>query len=129
MAALRLRSGRRPARIGVTPLIDVVFILMVFFMLASTFTEDRQIALDARRTAEAPTATPTLLLAVRPDGLAIAGRAVSPEAALKLLRERAAAEPALAVAVRPSAGVTLQAAVDAVDLAREAGVASVALAR
>jgi len=113
----------------VTPLIDVVFILMVFFMLASTFTEDRQIALDARRTAEAPTATPTLLLAVRPDGLMVAGRTVSPEAALKLLRERAAAEPALAVAVRPSPGVTLQDAVDAVDLARKAGVASVALAR
>ena len=43
---MSLSRPRRAARIGLTPLIDVVFILLVFFMLASSFLEWR--ALEIR---------------------------------------------------------------------------------
>ena len=41
------RASRRRALIGLTPLIDVVFILLVFFMLASSFLDWRAIDLTA----------------------------------------------------------------------------------
>lgn len=38
---------RRPLRISLTPLIDVVFIMLLFFMLASTFTQWQQLSLSS----------------------------------------------------------------------------------
>ncbi|KEA63706.1 Biopolymer transport protein ExbD/TolR [Marinobacterium lacunae] len=38
-------AARKPARISLTPLIDVVFILLLFFMLSSSFTQWRQLDL------------------------------------------------------------------------------------
>ena len=40
-------QGRRRPLISLTPLIDVVFILLVFFMLASSFLDWRSIDLNA----------------------------------------------------------------------------------
>jgi biopolymer transport protein ExbD len=37
----------KPKKISLTPLIDVVFILLLFFMLSSTFTQWRQITISA----------------------------------------------------------------------------------
>ncbi|MBO8087018.1 MAG: biopolymer transporter ExbD, partial [Marichromatium sp.] len=47
---MRLDLARRVRRnpISLTPLIDVVFILLLFFMLASHFDQWRALALDAR---------------------------------------------------------------------------------
>ncbi|MBO6826670.1 MAG: biopolymer transporter ExbD, partial [Sneathiella sp.] len=41
----RYQTGRSRAKISLTPLIDVVFILLVFFMLASNFQQERNIEL------------------------------------------------------------------------------------
>lgn len=49
-------SRRRRSPISLTPLIDVVFILLVFFLLASTFLDWRSLSLD---TSAASAATPS----------------------------------------------------------------------
>ncbi len=123
MSALGLRTTRRPARIGITPLIDVVFILMIFFMLASTFANERQLELDGRRAAGG--GGDTLLLTAAPDRMLLGGRPIAAED----LRARLAAAPDRPVAVRPSGGASLQRLIDVADLARGAGAARVALAR
>lgn len=43
--SLASRSGKRHALVGLTPLIDVVFILLIFFMLVSSFVDWRTIIL------------------------------------------------------------------------------------
>lgn len=42
---LRQRRGRRRAAISLTPLVDVVFILVIFFMLASSFARTNSLGL------------------------------------------------------------------------------------
>jgi len=123
MSASRLRAGRRTARIGVTPLIDVVFILMIFFMLASTFARERQIELDARRTG-AGAAQAARVLTASPEGLLLDGVARTADEVRALL-----AQSPGPVAVRPAGGVPMQALIDAADLAHAAGVERVVLAR
>ncbi len=39
------RSGRRP-EVDISPLIDVVFILLIFFMVTTTFVKDTQVDLE-----------------------------------------------------------------------------------
>ena len=44
MSRLRRRSG--PSDLDISPLIDVVFILLIFFMVSTTFVKDMQVDLD-----------------------------------------------------------------------------------
>lgn len=126
MTTLGLRSDRKPARIGLTPLIDVVFILMIFFMLASTFARERQIDLDARQTTAGATAVEVRVLVVSPDGMSLDGQPVSDAALVEALGTM---PDAVTIAVKPAAGASIQRMIDVVDLARTAGALNVVLAR
>lgn len=74
----KTRPARRP---NLTPMIDVVFLLLVFFMLASRFAQDRVIPLTAG-TAGQGQATwqgPMRLVEIGPEGaLALNGAAILP---------------------------------------------------
>ncbi len=41
-----LKRGRQERQIGLTPLIDVVFLLLIFFMVSSTFIRESQVKID-----------------------------------------------------------------------------------
>ena len=125
MAALALRQRRRPAGIGLTPLIDVVFILMIFFMLASSFAQERQIDLETGRVGAGDVPADAWQLVVRPDSLELDGVVLSADAA----RQALAAGPRQQVIIRPADGASVQRVIDAADLARDAGAADVMLAR
>jgi biopolymer transport protein ExbD len=121
------RRGPRTL-IGLTPLIDVVFILLVFFMLASNFRNWRAIGLDApaRGGGQGDGITVVLLLAA--DGRAVLdGEAVAGEALGRRLAALAARAEPPPVVVRAEPGVALQRAVDALAAARGAGLARVTL--
>ena len=67
-------QGRRRPLISLTPLIDVVFILLVFFMLASSFLDWRSIDLNAPAQAAAgPAIEGALLVEIHPDRLLLSG--------------------------------------------------------
>lgn len=123
------RAPRRRARIGLTPLIDVVFILLVFFMLASSFLDERAIAVDppAARLAGA-SLEGALLVEARRDGLRLSGRQVTEARLAEQLAAHAARNPAQRVVIRPAAGVSLQRAVSLLDLALAAGLSQVSFA-
>ena len=83
-------SRRRPVLIRLAPLIDVVFILLVFFMLASSFLDWRafEIAVPAESTAPAADLD-TIQVEVGADGsLQIAGESVTRDALAAAVRAR-----------------------------------------
>lgn len=77
-------------RPSLTPMIDVVFLLLVFFMLAARFGQDTEIALSAAGSASAAWQGPPRLIEIEADALRLNGRALSPDA---LIRELSALLP------------------------------------
>jgi len=122
--------GKRRAPISLTPLIDVVFILLVFFMLASSFIDWRAIELGAPAQAVSGTSMEgALLVEVRADGLRLSGERMSLEALAARVRERLAVRADRTVLVKPAPGVPLQAAVDVLDRLASVGVTELSLIR
>ena len=126
-------ANRAPVRrplISLTPLIDVVFILLVFFMLASSFLDWRSIDLDAPVRAAAGSAMEgALLVEIRKDGLRLSGEAVSPAGLVAKLRTRLAIKPDQKVLLKPAAGIALQQVVSVLDRLAVAGVPNLSVIR
>ena len=87
-------SGQRtPFRFNITPMIDVVFLLIIFFLVASYFVRSehsREVALpDAQRgNPDDPSSEYRLTITVERDGkLSIAGNLVSEETVMQRIQE------------------------------------------
>lgn len=122
----------RPRRtlISLTALIDVVFILLVFFMLASSFLDWRSIALTAPTAgAQAAPMEGAMLVEIRAAGLRLSGRSVTLDQLEGRIRERLATKRDQAVFLKPAPGVPLQEAVAVLDRLTAAGVANLSLIR
>ena len=123
------RRGRRPL-ISLTPLIDVVFILLVFFMLASSFLDWRSIDLTAPSPTVAGSSTEgSLLVEVRADSVRLSGAPVSLDELAARVGERLVLDPDQRVLVRPATGVPLQEVVTVLDRLSDAGVVDMSLIR
>ncbi|MEQ9695549.1 biopolymer transporter ExbD [Shimia sp. SDUM112013] len=72
---LSLSSPRQRKRPSLTPMIDVVFLLLVFFMLASQFGMDRVLPLAAGG-GSGEYSGPPRLVTLTPDRILLNGRAV-----------------------------------------------------
>lgn len=127
--ALRAARGRRLS-ISLTPLIDVVFILLVFFMLASSFSQWRSLSLSAARPAAGAAAASegAMLVEVTEEGVRLAGEALSPEAFGARIAARLEARPEQRFLLRAAPGVALQPVVDALDQMDALGARNVTLA-
>lgn len=112
-------TPRPRRRAGLTPMIDVVFLLLVFFMLVARFGAEGAIPVAAGGAAEAYRGPPRLV-EVRPGGLALNGVARAPEALLAALAGLAES-PDDAVLLRPRDGASLAALVAAMELLSGAG--------
>ncbi|MEX0408502.1 biopolymer transporter ExbD [Aquibium sp. LZ166] len=93
--------GARRRPISVTSLIDVIFLLLLFFMLSSTFTKFAEVEIvGGRAGANGPGAAPGILLRVNGDVWTINGVPVGEERAgaeLKRLEEAGAVSAVLLV--------------------------------
>ena len=125
---MRLRvppfEGRRSrAAVSLTPLIDVVFILLIFFMLVSNLQSTNMIDLRVADRNATPTQTQdrALLVTISRDALQLDGQPVS----LAQLREQVALQPQRQVALEPADGVSLQRIVTVLDQLRGAGASRV----
>ena len=128
--APRLATERRRRRnlISLTPLIDVVFILLVFFMLASSFLDWRAIELNPpQRAGGGDALTGAMLVEVRASGLRLAGEAIELPTLMERLRQQADNDPDLRVLIRPGEGVSLQRTVDVLDHLNAAEIDNVSL--
>lgn len=114
---------RRRQIISLTPLIDVVFILLVFFMLASSFTTWRSMPMDmAIPSGGGSSDGKSLLIEARTDGFRFGAQTVSREVLLQRLTERLATETDTRVLVRFDADLPLQQSVDLLDELAASGV-------
>lgn len=121
---------RKRALISLTPLIDVVFILLVFFMLASNFLQFRSFELSAAGPGTPKTDRPAALtIALTPEGMTLEGRPVTEAALPSRLKDAMAGGKARPVLVKPAAGVPLQRAIAVLDLLRASGVEAATLTR
>ena len=111
-----LKPRRRPS---LTPMIDVVFLLLVFFMLASQFGRDRVVPLALDGVGSAYQGPPRLVQ-VTAEGLRLNGVPVEEEA----LAERLTAlthKKSDAIILQPDTKASLQQLMDAADLLSGAG--------
>lgn len=121
-------SGRL---ISLTPLIDVVFILLVFFMLASSFLDWRTVDLSVSSGVGAETSTQrAILVSLRSDGsVAVGSEPVATQTLRSVMTEKLADSSEQLVVIRSDPGVPLQRAVDTLDLVRSIGATNVSLSR
>ncbi|UHD14855.1 ExbD/TolR family protein [Thiocapsa bogorovii] len=116
--------------IGLTPLIDVVFILLVFFMLASSLIKWQAVEMGAPASATAGTSlVGAWLVRVRPEGLDLNAEAIAAAELSRRVASRIAEDPSQRILIQPAAGVSLQRLVDALDLLRDAGATDLTLLR
>jgi biopolymer transport protein ExbD len=121
---------RIATRLDMTPLIDVVFLLLIFFLLTSSYVVPQAIGLKLprSRTAE-PTAPSPVVVVLRADGrVVLDGRPLSLEALTAALRAAIAVAPDRAVSLESDADVSVQRLLSAVDAIRDAGGRSLSLA-
>jgi len=136
LAAVR----RRRSLISLTPLIDVVFILLVFYMLASSFTDWRALPLaigaaadDPRQGASAAAAgredSGALLLDIAADRLRLSGRPLQDQELPGVLAtlDGGAGAAGRRFILRPAPGVPLQRLVQVMDMLTAAGVSDLSL--
>ncbi|SIO25386.1 outer membrane transport energization protein ExbD [Rhodovulum sp. ES.010] len=117
------RPARRPS---LTPMIDVVFLLLVFFMIAARFGPQAGIEIAPAQGGAADWQGPPRLVEVGPDGLRLNGVPTAPAALIDDLGglTDSLADPIL---VRPRAGADLQALVDAMERLGAAGFSGLVL--
>jgi biopolymer transport protein ExbD len=78
--AFRLPGRGRARRPSLTPMIDVVFLLLVFFMVAARFGADRALPLDPPGGGAGAWEGPPRLVTVAPAGVRLNGTEVAPGA-------------------------------------------------
>jgi biopolymer transport protein ExbD len=118
----RQRKSRRP---GLTPMIDVVFLLLVFFMLAARFGADQSLPISAAG-GSGPYSGPPRLIDIYPDGLRLNGVETGVKRLLTELQELTGGEPATIV-MRPRSGADVQRIIEVMTLLRRNGMTQLAL--
>jgi biopolymer transport protein ExbD len=126
---LRRRPPRK-ARIEIIPMIDTVFFLLVFFMIASlAMTVHGGIPVNLPKAARAEAARTPVSISISRDGTIYLEReAVEPAQLTARLQARARVEPKLAVVIEADTDVRHGQVVDVMDAARLAGVGKLAIA-
>ena len=113
-----MRKARRRRRLSMTSLIDVIFLLLLFFMLTSTFTKYGEIELMAAgQGASADTEAERLFLTLRPEGLMLNGTPVALDELRARLEAPEGADPRLLL-ISPAQATSSQELVDVLTLAR-----------
>ncbi|MGR3541376.1 MAG: ExbD/TolR family protein [Hasllibacter sp.] len=121
---LALPPARRARRPGLTPMIDVIFLLLVFFMLASRFGTEAALDLGGGPGTGEWTGPPRLVTVTGGGVLVNGAPAPDPAAALAPLM----AGPADPVVLRAAPGVPLQRLIDVAAALRGAGLTALVLA-
>ncbi|KUJ81144.1 ExbD/TolR family protein [Ruegeria profundi] len=115
------RPRRKPS---LTPMIDVVFLLLVFFMLASRFGVEAMLPLPLASSGGASYNGPPRLVDILPDGVMLNGQPVAnlPEALKPLTTQ-----PTDLIILRGKDDATLQRVVTVTEQLRAAGFTSLVL--
>lgn len=121
------------ADVNITPLLDIVFILLIFFIVTATFLREKGI--DVRTPEDTPEdeqtiPPPALLLAVQEDGFVRINnvRVIDPGSVKPVVQEFIAREPQGVVLVSAAPESESGVAVQVMDQAKSGGAPAVSLA-
>jgi biopolymer transport protein ExbD len=124
-----LKAKETEARVSIelTPLIDMVFLLLIFFLVATTFHQEEremQIALPAAKAAGPISANlRELIINVDRDGqIFVGGRSSTPGELRELVTQRVAVNPEQKVAIRGDRGTVYANVVRVLDICKAAGI-------
>ena len=138
---MRLNREKRVGMIiSVTPLVDVMMILLVFFMVTSTYLDlDMLPLIGSDRPAGDPTAaaaagrvaeSTSLLVRLSADGrVHVSGQPVSLAGLTSIIQVRVTTRPSTPVLVLPSGAATTQSLVSLMDAIANAGARNVRVVR
>lgn len=118
---------RRRRRLNLTPMIDVVLLLLVFFMMVSRFGGLQGMPLAVAGGGAAEWSGPPRLIALAAEGVTLNGVAVTVADLVGRLRPMMASE-ADPVVLRTGEGAPVQALVDVLDALRAGGITRVIVA-
>lgn len=113
-------APRRARRPGLTPMIDVVFLILVFFMLAARFSVETAIPITLGGGSVAEYSGPPRLIEVSEDLIALNGVEVSLPQLLSEI-DRLTETRSDALILRAIEGAPLQVVIDMLDTLRDAG--------
>ncbi|XZE54742.1 ExbD/TolR family protein [Planctomycetaceae bacterium SH139] len=125
---VQIKRSSAAGTLSLTPLIDVVFLLLIFFLVTSRFDEE-----ERRLPIELPIATSATPMTQRPrevmvdidreGGFYVNGKALSPAELEETLRRAVASNPTnQMVVIRADAGVPFQPVVSVMDMCNRTGV-------
>ncbi len=117
------RPRRRPS---LTPMIDVVFRLLIFFMLAARFGQEAQLTLSPAGTGGGAWSGPPRLIEVDADAIRLNGRHVSVDALLSALPDLMS-DPADPILILPDPTADTQRLLDVLAPLTQAGFTGAAL--
>lgn len=126
MTTLSLSAPRRSRRPSLTPMIDVVFLLLVFFMLASRFGAEGAIPISGATGSDGSYDGPPRLVDVLPDRVLLNGSDIR-ELTLVTQLERLMQSPEDTVVLRARGGADVQRVVDVMQNLAAAGYPSLVL--
>ena len=125
-------GGRAELVLELTPMIDVVFLLLIFFMLATTFADpEREIDLDLPEAASSLVKEidrEELIINVSSDGsVSLGSQQLDSEALLSELVQAARVDPTRSVTIRGDRGARHEAIVAVMDACGQAGLRNLAV--
>ena len=127
-AKKRLTAGdEEAADVNITPLLDIVFILLIFFIVTATFLDEVGIGIVSPQPdppEELRRPPPTLVLAVRKDGFVMVDdvRLIDPRSVTPVVEAFRAEKPNGVVLLNAAPDAPVQATVLVLDQTRSAGI-------
>lgn len=120
---------REELELNLIPLIDVIFMLLIFFMLTTTFVHDRTLNVTLPVSSQGSTHRAPVkdhVIEIAQDGrIAIDGKILGADEIMSVLKQIAADQQP--VVVWADANVVNQKVISVLDLARKAGITKVGL--
>lgn len=116
--------------IDLTPMLDVVMIMLIFFIVAGTFVREVAIEMERKPTSDAQSSEPSENITVQisaDDQIWIKGRRIDDRAVRANISRLKAENPKASVIVKAHNKSTVQTVASVVDSSREAGIYSVSL--
>lgn len=128
----RATHGSEAADVNITPLLDIVFILLIFFIVTATFLREKGIEVNTPDDSEQDDTSvppPALLLSVQEDGFVRVNnvRTIDPASVTPVVQEFIAREPQGVVLVSAAPESAAGVAVQVMDQAKAGKASSVAL--
>ena len=121
------RHLKEEVSVNLTPLIDVVFLLLIFFMVTTTFSRDTRLLIDLPEAQGEAAPAPSGQIEIqvgRDGGYAVNGRVLAgsgPAPLRRALEASAGGDTGLPLVIRADAAATHQAVVTAMDTAAGLG--------